>query len=46
MATSEQQVIGTAWAHVAEGFRRALEVPGLPVEEVDDLRVSPRTLGH
>jgi hypothetical protein len=41
-ALTEDQIIAEAYGHVAEGFRRALDVPGLPAEELDLLRRSLR----
>lgn len=35
-------VVGEAYGHVAEGYRKALEVTGLPREEADDLRACLR----
>jgi hypothetical protein len=35
---TEDQIVSEAYAHVAEGYRRALAVRGLPQLEIDDLR--------
>jgi hypothetical protein len=35
---TEDEIVAEAYAHVAEGYRRALAVGGLPAIKVDDLR--------
>jgi hypothetical protein len=42
----EDAIVAEAYAHVAEGYRRALTVEGLPPRELDDLRACYRAAGQ
>jgi hypothetical protein len=42
-ALTEDEIVAEAYGHVAEGYRRALDVPGLPAIELDALRTCLRS---